>query len=55
MFIYNSNNSNSNMKIKCYNCGYEWDYNGKSFYALCTRCRKLHKIDRDQDKIIKKD
>lgn len=29
------------MKIKCQKkeCGYEWDYKGKSkFYATCPRC-----------------
>ena len=25
--------------MKCHNCGYEWDYKGKSkYYATCPRC-----------------
>jgi len=27
------------MKLKCKNCGYEWEYKGKSgYYATCPRC-----------------
>ncbi|MFW6121147.1 MAG: DUF1660 family phage protein [Petrotogales bacterium] len=43
------------MKLKCQNCGYEWDYNGKSdFYASCPRCKSSvnvnsRKVEKKED------
>jgi len=29
------------MKIKCNNCGYEWDYNGNmKLFATCSNCMR---------------
>jgi len=29
------------MKVKCDNCGYEWDYKGKmKLYATCSNCMR---------------
>jgi ribonucleoside-triphosphate reductase len=27
------------MKLRCGNCGYEWEYRGKGYYATCPKCR----------------
>jgi ribonucleoside-triphosphate reductase len=27
------------MKLRCGNCGYEWEYKGKGYYATCPKCR----------------
>ena len=29
----------------CSKCKYEWNYKGKLYWATCTRCRKLVKVD----------
>lgn len=39
------------VKLKCGNCGNEWDYNGKHpFYATCTRCLRKVKIPKQEEK-----
>ncbi len=27
------------MRLRCGNCGYEWEYRGKEYYATCPKCR----------------
>jgi len=47
---------NKRQKIKCYHsdCGYEWNYKGKSgFYATCPRC--LRKISISKANKIKQE
>lgn len=42
-------------KLRCQNCEYEWEYNGKAdYYATCPRCKssvsvKNQKIDEVED------
>jgi len=31
------------VRLRCPNCGYEWDYKGKHVYAICPSClRRVH-------------
>ena len=40
------------MKVKCQNCGHEWDYKGKSeYYVTCPKC--LYKVNLKKE--VKKD
>jgi rubrerythrin len=32
------------MKIKCDQCGYKWDYNGKLARPTCPSCRRAIKF-----------
>jgi ribonucleoside-triphosphate reductase len=27
------------MRLRCGNCGYEWEYKGRGYYATCPKCR----------------
>jgi len=37
------------MKLKCQNCGNEWEYKGKSkYYATCTRCLRKVKVNQTE-------
>jgi len=27
------------IRVKCPNCGYEWNYKGKLMYATCPNCK----------------
>jgi len=38
------------MKLKCQNCGHEWNYKGESeYYATCHNC--LRKVNVKKNKI----
>ena len=38
----------------CNKCKYEWKYKGKLYWAACTRCRKLVKINSINEEIKEK-
>jgi len=39
-------------RLRCYHCGYEWEYKGSSeFYATCPRCLRKVKIEKARIKM----
>jgi len=37
------------VKLKCQNCGYEWNYNGDAeFYATCPNCMRKVNIEKQK-------
>ena len=37
------------MKIKCTNCGYDWEYKGQLDYTTCPNCQKKTKTKKMGD------
>ena len=38
------------MKVECKNCNNLWEYKGTSYFALCSKCRKLTKVNKKEMK-----
>jgi predicted Zn-ribbon and HTH transcriptional regulator len=32
------------VSVTCYNCGYAWEYCGKTQYAQCPQCQKSNNL-----------